>query len=73
MHEAHGARIRNWRLKAAELRAVADNMKDPAARIGMLNAAATYETLADEAEGGQSWGVAGGETAGPTRARSVSA
>lgn len=30
---------------------VAENMKDAEARLGMLNAAATYDSLADEAEG----------------------
>lgn len=30
---------------------VAENMKDAEARLGVLNAATTYDSLADEAEG----------------------
>jgi hypothetical protein len=44
------ARIRDWRMRAEELRVVAENMEDPVARRGMLNAAATYQAMADEAE-----------------------
>jgi hypothetical protein len=43
-------RIRQWRMKAEELRTAADCMTDPMARAGMRNAAATYETMADSAE-----------------------
>jgi hypothetical protein len=43
--------IRTWRLKAEELRTMADDMKTDAARRSMLNAAKNYERLADEAEG----------------------
>ena len=42
--------IRSWRLKAEELRTIADGMKTDAARRAMLNAAKNYERLADEAE-----------------------
>jgi hypothetical protein len=44
------ARIRDWRMRAEELRVVAESMEDPLARRGMLNAAATYQAMADEAE-----------------------
>ncbi len=44
------ARIRSWRKRAEELRAAAENMKDPMACRGMLNAAASYDRLADAAE-----------------------
>ena len=43
-------RIRRWRMKAEELRSAAGSMKDPRARAGMRNAAATYEAIADTAE-----------------------
>jgi hypothetical protein len=45
-------RIREWCLKAAQLRSAAERMKDAAARLGMLNAAETYERLAEDAERG---------------------
>jgi len=48
-------RLRTWRIKAAELRAVADNIKDPAARLAMRNAAANYDKLADDAEQHRTW------------------
>jgi hypothetical protein len=41
-----------WRLKARQLLAIAETMKDTGARLGMLNAAATYDRLADDAEAG---------------------
>lgn len=44
------ARIQNWRQRAEELRSAAENMRDPAARRGMLNAAASYDAMAEEAE-----------------------
>jgi hypothetical protein len=37
-------------MKADELRAAAQNMTDPSARIGMLNAARTYDEIANNAE-----------------------
>ncbi len=43
-------RIRNWRLRAEELRAVAEAMKDDVARDGILSGAASYDKMADEAE-----------------------
>jgi hypothetical protein len=46
------ARIRDWRVQAERLRAVASTMKDEVARRGLLNAAATYDAMADEAETG---------------------
>jgi hypothetical protein len=49
--ERERARIRDWRKRAEELRTVAGNMKDAEARLGMLNAAASYDSLADDAEG----------------------
>ena len=42
--------IRTWRAKAEEVRTIADGMRNDHARRGMLNAAANYELLADEAE-----------------------
>jgi hypothetical protein len=42
--------IRGWRAKAEELRSIAYGMKNDHARQKMLNAAANYERLADEAE-----------------------
>jgi hypothetical protein len=44
-------RFRSWRMKAEELRTIADGMKNDHARRGILNAAANYTRLADEAEG----------------------
>jgi hypothetical protein len=49
--DAEHGRIRVWRLKAEELRTIADGMRDPSARSGLLNAAMNYERLADDAEG----------------------
>jgi hypothetical protein len=42
--------IRHWRMKAEEIRTAVEDMRDRSARQAFLNAAATYETLADRAE-----------------------
>jgi hypothetical protein len=42
--------IGTWRQRAEELRAIADGMKSDHGRRGMLNAAANYDRLADDAE-----------------------
>jgi len=42
--------IRRWRREAADRRAVAATMADPQARLGLLNAARSYDELADNAE-----------------------
>ena len=42
--------IRRWRREAAERRAAAATVADPQARIGLLNAARSYDELADNAE-----------------------
>ena len=44
------ARVGTWRMKAEELRTIADGMKSDHGRRGMLNAAANYDRLADDAE-----------------------
>jgi hypothetical protein len=42
--------IRRWRMKADELKAAAENMTDRLARIGLLNAARSYDEMANHAE-----------------------
>ena len=42
--------IRRWRREAADRRAAAAKMADPQARLGLLNAARSYDELADNAE-----------------------
>ena len=42
--------IQRWRMAADERRAAAAKMADPQARLGMLNAARSYDDLADSAE-----------------------
>jgi hypothetical protein len=42
--------IRRWRVKAEELRTIACRMKSDHGRQKILNAAANYERLANEAE-----------------------
>ena len=42
--------IRRWRQEAQRRRASAAAMDDPQARLGMLNAARSYDEMADEAE-----------------------
>jgi hypothetical protein len=42
--------IRVWRLRAEELRVLADTMEDAAARLGVLHAARNYEQMAANAE-----------------------
>ena len=42
--------IRRWRREAADRRASAATMADPQARRGLLNAARSYDELADNAE-----------------------
>ncbi|HEX6843194.1 MAG TPA: hypothetical protein VF113_16795 [Stellaceae bacterium] len=42
--------IRRWRREAADRRAAAATMADPQARLGLLNAARSYDELADNAE-----------------------
>jgi hypothetical protein len=42
--------IQRWRMAADERRAAAATMTDPKARLGMLNAARSYDDLADSAE-----------------------
>ena len=42
--------IRRWRREAAARRAAAATMADPQARLGLLNAARSYDELADNAE-----------------------
>jgi len=42
--------IRRWRRDAAERRAAAATVADPQARLGLLNAARSYDELADNAE-----------------------
>ena len=42
--------IRRWRREAADRRAAAATMADPQARVGLLNAARSYDELADNAE-----------------------
>ena len=55
---ADGDRIRQWRMKAAELRAVADQLTHPSTRDAFRRTAMTYDRLASGAEarltGGQS-------------------
>ena len=48
--ELKQAHIRNWRMKAEELRTIAAEMRSADARRLMLNAAINYERLADEAD-----------------------
>ncbi len=43
-------RIQSWRIKAEELRTLAERMTDIEARRGLLEAAASYDALADETE-----------------------
>lgn len=42
--------IRQWRMKAEELRTAADSMTTPKACAGMRNAATAYDAMADQAE-----------------------
>lgn len=42
--------IRRWRREAADRRAAAATVADPQARRGLLNAARSYDELADNAE-----------------------
>jgi hypothetical protein len=42
--------IRRWRREAVDRRAAAATMADPQARRGLLNAARSYDELADNAE-----------------------
>lgn len=42
------ARIRDWRLRAEELRAIAEALTDRMARRGLLTGAAAYDALAEE-------------------------
>jgi thioesterase domain-containing protein len=42
--------IRRWRREAADRRAAAAAVADPQARLGLLNAARSYDDLADSAE-----------------------
>lgn len=42
--------IRRWRMAAEERRAAAAKLTDPQARRGMLNAARSYDDMADSAE-----------------------
>jgi hypothetical protein len=44
------SRIRAWRMRAAELRATADNFEVPSAQEPLRRAAANYEQMADHAE-----------------------
>lgn len=39
-----------WRMKAQQARILADNLKDPHARVHMLAAAESYDRLAELAE-----------------------
>jgi hypothetical protein len=48
--DAKQLQIRRWRAKAEELRTIADGVKNDHARRGLLNAAANYDRLADDAE-----------------------
>src|SRR5215469_18955281 len=43
------ARMKKWRMRAAELRAVADQFLVPSAQAGLRSAATYYERLADQA------------------------
>jgi hypothetical protein len=43
-------RIRDWRMRAEELRAIAEGMTDAVARCGLLIGAATYDEMADRGE-----------------------
>jgi hypothetical protein len=43
-------RIKRWRMRAVELRAVADQFVTPSAQAGLHSAATYYERLADQAE-----------------------
>jgi hypothetical protein len=45
-------RARQWRMKAEELRAVADQMHNPTAQESFRRMAATYDRLAERLEGG---------------------
>jgi hypothetical protein len=51
-------RIRQWRMKATELHAIADQMKDSSAQDSLRRTARSYDRIADAAEarlsGGQS-------------------
>lgn len=44
-------RTRQWRMRAEELRATAEQFQVPSARDTLLRAAANYDQLADQAEG----------------------
>ena len=46
----HYADARTWRMRAAETRALADDMKEAEPKAIMLRIAADYEKLADWAE-----------------------
>ena len=48
--EQRRAHIHMWRLKAEEMRTIADAMEDAGSRRLMLNAAANYQRLANAAE-----------------------
>ena len=56
--EQRRAHIHKWRLKAEEMRTIADAMEDAGACRLMLNAAANYERLANAAEECESPGAA---------------
>jgi len=43
-------RAEHWRRRAAECRAVAENLSSPSARLTMLETAAAYEVMAKRAE-----------------------
>jgi hypothetical protein len=48
--DANRLHIRTWRMKAEELRTIADGMMSDHTRHLLLNAAANYERMADQAE-----------------------
>jgi len=42
--------IRLWRLQAEQLRVLASTIEDPSAKLGVLNAARSYDAIAANAE-----------------------
>lgn len=49
-HSHETERIRFWRARAEELRTTASEFKDPTAKKGLLDAADSYDEMADRSE-----------------------